>query len=93
MELKEKLHEIEGTLQKNIEEVSDYIFKNPELGCKEYKACEHLIKNLKENGFNVQENYCGMETAFRAEIGSGSPKIAFLAEYDALPGYADTPSD
>ena len=31
MELKEKLHEIEGTLQKNIEEVSDYIrFYNEE---------------------------------------------------------------
>ncbi len=87
MELKEKLYEIEETLQKNIEEVSDYIFKNPELGCKEYKACEYLIKNLKENGFNVQRNYYGMETAFRAEIGNGSPKIAFLAEYDALPGY------
>ena len=51
MELKEKLYEIEETLQKNIEEVSDYIFKNPELGCKEYKACEYLIKNL--NTYNL----------------------------------------
>lgn len=28
-----------------------------------------------------------LETAFRAEKGNGGPKIAFLAEYDALPGY------
>lgn len=87
MKLKEELYKIEDMLKKDIEKVSDYIFKNPELGCEEYKACKYLIENLKENGFRVQENYCGMATAFRAEIGSGSPKIAFLAEYDALPGY------
>ena len=84
---KNELYEIENILKKDIEEVSDYIFKNPELGNEEYKASEYLVNKLKENGFNVEENYCGMKTAFRAEKGSGSPKIAFLAEYDALPGY------
>ena len=87
MEIKENMYEIEEKLKKEIEEVSDYIFKNPELGSEEYKASSYLIEKLKFNGFRVEENYCGMETAFRAEIGSGSPKIAFLAEYDALPGY------
>lgn len=84
---KNELYEIENILKKDIEEVSDYIFKNPELGNEEYKASKYLVNKLKENGFNVEENYCGMKTAFRAEKGSGSPKIAFLAEYDALPGY------
>lgn len=84
---KNELYEIENILKKDIEEVSDYIFKNPELGNEEYKASEYIVNKLKENGFNVEENYCGMKTAFRAEKGSGSPKIAFLAEYDALPGY------
>lgn len=84
---KNELYEIENILKKDIEEVSDYIFKNPELGNEEYKASEYLVNKLKENGFNVEENYCGMKTAFRAEKGNGSPKIAFLAEYDALPGY------
>lgn len=87
MELKRELYEIEEGLKKEIEEVCDYIFKNPELGNEEYKSSRYLIEKLKEKGFRVEENYCGMETAFRAEIGSGSPKIAFLAEYDALPGY------
>ena len=84
---KNELYEIENILKKDIEEVSDYIFKNPELGNEEYKASEYLVNKLKKNGFNVEENYCGIKTAFRAEKGSGSPKIAFLAEYDALPGY------
>lgn len=34
MELKEKLYEIEETLQKNIEEVSDYILKIQNWGVK-----------------------------------------------------------
>lgn len=87
MELKKELYRLEEELKKEIEEVSDYIFKNPELGNEEYKSTEYLVNRLEENNFRVEKNYCGMETAFRAEIGSGFPKIAFLAEYDALPGY------
>lgn len=89
MELKKELYQIEETLKNEIEGVSDYIFKNPELGNEEYKAVDYLIKGLEKRGFRIERNYCGMETAFRAEIGSGYPKIAFLAEYDALPGYGE----
>lgn len=89
MELKNQLFSIEDQLSKEIEKVSHYIFSNPELGDEEFKAVEYLTKNLKKYGFRVEENYCGMPTAFRAEIGSGNPKIAFLAEYDALPGYGE----
>ncbi|MBQ6355618.1 MAG: M20 family metallopeptidase, partial [Solobacterium sp.] len=38
-------------------------------------------------GFRVTAPLGGLPTAFRAEYGSGHPKVAFLAEYDALPGY------
>ena len=44
MELKKELYKIEDELKKEIEGVSDYIFKNPELGNEEYKAVEFLIK-------------------------------------------------
>lgn len=84
MELKKELYKIEDELKKEIEGVSDYIFKNPELGNEECKAVEFLIKELEKNNFRVEKNYCGMETAFRAEIGEGFPKIAFLAEYDDM---------
>jgi metal-dependent amidase/aminoacylase/carboxypeptidase family protein len=33
----------------------------------------------------LEKGICDMPTAFRASYGSGSPKISFLAEYDALP--------
>lgn len=89
MNLKKEMYGIEKSLKKEIEQISDYIFKNPELGNEEFKSVEYLVKKLKENRFRVEENYCDLPTAFRAEIGSGSPKIAFLAEYDALPGYGE----
>lgn len=85
--LKNELFEIERQLKKEFEDVSHYIFLNPELGNNEFKAVKFLTTKLKEHNFKIQENYCGMPTAFRAEIGKGHPKIAFLAEYDALPGY------
>jgi aminobenzoyl-glutamate utilization protein B len=46
-----------------------------------------LLQNtLKANGFTVQAGVAGLPTAFVASYGSGSPVIAILAEYDALPG-------
>ncbi len=67
---------------------SRFIHHNPELGCEEFKASARLIKNLKKHGFAVTSPVGGMETAFKARLkGRGNgPRIAFLAEYDALPG-------
>lgn len=59
-----------------------------EIGSQEFKSSEYLINILKSRGFQVKEHYSGIPTAFRAEIvvGKGGPTVAFLAEYDALPG-------
>lgn len=59
-----------------------------EIGSQEFKSAEYLASILRSNGFQVEDNYSGIPTAFRAEktIGKGGPTIAFLAEYDALPG-------
>lgn len=62
------------------------VWKNPELGFKEFIACKLQCDLLKKWGFEVTENYCGFETAFRCEYGSGSPAFAITSEYDALPG-------
>jgi amidohydrolase len=86
--LKKDANLIIDQYQKEFEEISDYIFKNPELGLKEIKSAEYLIKKLKQHGFSVEENYCGFPTAFRGEFGNNDGSaICFLAEYDALPGY------
>ena len=62
------------------------IHANPELGLHENQAAGWLTQYLQENGFRVERGICGMPTAFRAVYGQGKPSVAFLAEYDALPG-------
>src|SRR5436190_15397271 len=62
------------------------IWDYAEVGFKETKSSMLLQKTLKDNGFKVDAGVAGMPTAFIATYGSGSPVIAILAEYDALPG-------
>jgi aminobenzoyl-glutamate utilization protein B len=62
------------------------IWDYAELGYKENKSSALLQNTLKDNGFTVEAGVAGMPTAFVATYGSGSPVIAILAEYDALPG-------
>lgn len=59
-----------------------------EVGSQEFESSKLLIEVLKANGFSVKENFMGIPTAFKAEkiVGRGSHSVAFLAEYDALPG-------
>ena len=65
---------------------SDYLWDNAELPFNEYRASRMLTELLKENGFEVTENFCDIPTAFKATFGSGSPSLGILAEYDALDG-------
>jgi aminobenzoyl-glutamate utilization protein B len=56
------------------------------VGYKENKSSALLQETLRKEGFQVTTGQAGMPTAFIATYGSGSPVIAILAEYDALPG-------
>ncbi len=87
MELLKNLSKKYDEIFKDLKELNEYIYKNPELGRKEFKACEAHKNILKKYGFKVTDNYIGIETAYLAEYSSekDGPKIAYLAEYDALP--------
>ena len=69
--------------KKEIYQLGDALFKNPELGYKEFKTKEILTNCLKEKGYTI-ENEC-FETAFSVSIGSGHPHIGLIAELDAIP--------
>lgn len=62
------------------------IHETPEIAFEEHQSSAMLADFLAENGFEVERGVCELPTAFRATFGSGSPRIAFVAEYDALPG-------
>ena len=88
--LKILARDIANEMKSEFENISDFILKNPELGGEEYISSKYLTDKIKEYGFEVTYPYLGIQTAFRAELGDDEgPRIAFLAEYDALPGYGE----
>ena len=86
-EIKKEIYIIEKSLSKDFEATSEYIFENPELSEKEFLSSKYLVDLMKKYKFKTSYPYCSLPTAFRAEYGNDGPTIAFLAEYDALPGY------
>ena len=87
MEILNKLENKFSEIFEDLKELNEYIYKNPELGRKEFKACEAHKNLLKKYGFEIEENYIGIPTAYLAKYSSGKKgiKIGYLAEYDALP--------
>ena len=66
--------------------LSDKIWEYAELSMMEAKSAAEYIAVLKAEGFRVQENLCGISTAFSGSFGCGKPVIGFLGEFDALSG-------
>ena len=66
--------------------MSDDIWTHPELSWREFRAARLQADLLEREGFTVTRDIDGMNTAFVAEWGTGKPIIAFIGEYDALPG-------
>ncbi len=62
------------------------IYLYPETGLNEVRTSALLADLLEQEGFAVERGIAGLATAFRATWGSGGPRIALLAEMDALPG-------
>ena len=66
--------------------ISDTIWEYAELSMLETKSAAAYCAVLREQGFAVTENLCGIPTAFSGSYGSGRPVIGILGEYDALSG-------
>lgn len=67
-------------------QLSDAIWDHPETRFEETFSAELLANALEQEGFHVERGVGGIETAFIASFGSGTPVIALLGEYDALAG-------
>lgn len=84
--LKQRVQAEVDRLTPDLVETSLFLHANPELAYEEFKAAERLTAILEQFGFAVTRGVAALPTAFTARAGSGGPRIAFLAEYDALPG-------
>lgn len=69
-------------------DISMDIHSHPELNYEEYYSSKALADALEGFGFDVERGVGSVETAFKATSeGTGEgPTVAFMAEYDALPG-------
>lgn len=65
--------------------LSKKIWGYKEIGFEEKRSSAALEDFLEGASFHVERGAAGMPTAFVARAGSGSPHVAILAEYDALP--------
>ncbi len=59
-----------------------------EPGYQELQSSKLLSDTLERAGFRVERGVADIPTAFVATIGSGTPIIGILGEFDALPGLA-----
>lgn len=88
LKIKEDIKLLSDEKKTSFEKVSKSLFENPELAFEEFKSQKVLCDLLEESGFNVTKGVGGLETSFEAVYsnGDGGKTVAFLAEYDALPG-------
>lgn len=71
-------------------EASHAIWEHAELALREGASSKLLADLLEADGFKVERGVSQMDTAWVASFGSGEPVVAFLAEFDALPGLSQT---
>ena len=62
------------------------LYDHPEVAWEEVRSAQRVASMLSDSGFDVDDGYCGLDTAFAARRGTGDLHIALCAEYDALPG-------
>lgn len=86
MSYHEKISALIEAKQQATVALSDAIWAVPELHFQEKKSMQYMKEALEKEGFQTDVGVAGLETALVGTYGSGKPVIAFLGEYDALPG-------
>lgn len=69
-----------------LRELSHAVHDHPELGFEEHQAARLVTDFLRRQGIATETGLFGLPTSLRAKAGDGGPRVALLAEYDALPG-------
>ncbi len=86
----EKIWQLVDSKKDKFIELSDNVFDSPETLYKEFKSVELHTEILKQEGFNIKMDVCGMPTAVIGESSEKGPVIAIIGEFDALPNLSQT---
>ncbi|XP_066927454.1 xaa-Arg dipeptidase-like [Clytia hemisphaerica] len=86
-QLKQIICEAIDSKKDELNNISQEIWKNPELSFEEFKAHNFLTEFLEKEGFSVSRK-TPLETSFIAKYGDCTRgiKVGVICEYDALPG-------
>src|SRR5215213_1805560 len=74
------------TIKPRFTALADRVWAMPEVCYTEARSSAEHLAELRHQGFRITEQVAGIPTALMGEWGDGGPVIAFLGEYDALPG-------
>src|SRR3984957_4840755 len=83
------LDRVEDTVRRrstDLVALSHAIHAEPERAFAEHRSCAKTQTLVAERGFEITAAAGGLDTAFRADFGSGPLTVGICAEYDALPG-------
>ncbi|MBU1157518.1 MAG: hypothetical protein KJ921_16830 [Proteobacteria bacterium] len=75
----------------SVTDVSDRIWLYAEPILSEHRSVQYMAKVLSDAGYDVEVGTAGLETAFEATCGKGSPVVCTYAEYDNIPGNSQMP--
>ncbi|MCL1595236.1 MAG: M20 family metallopeptidase [Actinomycetia bacterium] len=85
MNAKERARQTFEAHEANLQDLSQWMYDNPETGYKEFETSARMVQALSDGGFEVEYPAYGLETAFAARKGSTGPEVIICAEMDALP--------
>lgn len=88
MDSSKQINSAVDELSGKLKELAKFIHSHPEFGFEENQSSKAVADFLEAEGFAVKHGVSGMKTALIASYGDASkgPRVATLAEYDALPG-------
>ncbi|MGL4175503.1 MAG: amidohydrolase [Dermatophilaceae bacterium] len=66
--------------------LANQLHATPETALEEHESVAAVQAVLAAHGVTVELGMAGLSTALRASVGGDGPRIAVIAEYDALPG-------
>lgn len=79
--MKQQILSFLSTIKDEILDINEFLYHTNEDTFNEFKAYTHITTILKKYGFKVEDNFCGINTAFRATIGKNAPEICFICKY------------
>ena len=82
---KEKFKDTLDSLHRELCDVSDWMYHNPELGFEEYETSKYLVNFIESKNAKVNYPSHSLDTAFDVTFGDSGPLVVLCVEYDALP--------